>query len=224
MIREMIETKDGSFTMAVPEMKVTYHSVHGAIQESRHVFINAGLNYACGNLKVHDVLHLLEIGLGTGLNALLTLLETEETGCAIHYTAIEPFPLSLEEIALLNYCSQLKRVDRKDEFKRMHQCEWGKDVAISSLFSFHKTKESLLHFSGEKYHLVYFDAFAPASQPDLWTQSVFENIYQMLLPGGVLVTYCCKGDVRRAMLKAGFMVEKLSGPPGKREMIRAVKT
>ena len=223
-MREVIETKDGSFTISVPEMKVTYHSLHGAIQESRHVFISAGLNYACGNPKVHDVLQLLEIGLGTGLNALLTLLDTEETRCPIHYTAIEPFPLSLEEIDLLNYCSQLKRVDLEDKFKRIHQCEWGKEVMISSLFTFHKTRESLLHFSGGKYHLIYFDAFAPASQPELWTQSVFEKIYKMLFPGGVLVTYCCKGDVRRAMLNAGFVVEKLPGPPGKREMIRAVKS
>lgn len=223
MKREMIATKDGSFTIAIPEKNVTYHSIYGAIQESRHVFINAGLNYITCNAADRDVLYLLEIGLGTGLNALLTFLETEKAERAVHYTAIEPFPLTLEEIARLNYCGQLNREDVKDRFFKLHECEWERNSSLSSLFTIYKSGKSLFEFTGAKYHLVYFDAFAPTSEPDLWSQSIFEKLYSMLLPGGVLVTYCSKGEVRRAMLRAGFAVEKIPGPPGKREMIRAIK-
>ena len=224
MQRKIILTADGSHTVTIPEMNVTYHSVHGAIQESRHVFIEAGLKYASGRFTRPDALHILEIGLGTGLNALLSLIESENKQLQIHYTAIEPFPLSAEEIASLNYCQQLDRNDLQDMFAKLHTCELEKETALASYFTVHKTTQSLLQFTTiERYDLVYFDAFAPSAQPELWTNDVFENLNQLLLPGGILVTYCSKGDVRRAMLAAGFTIEKLAGPPGKREMIRAIK-
>ncbi len=222
MQREIVFTADGSHTVSIPEMNVTYHSVHGAIQESKHVFIEAGLKYASGRFTRPGVLRILEVGLGTGLNALLTLIEAENNQYPIHYTAIEPFPLSAEEIASLNYCEQLNRNDLQYTFIKLHMCEWEKDIVLTSYFTIHKTNQSLLQFvTTERYDLVYFDAFAPGAQPELWTKEIFKTLYQLLSPGGVLVTYCSKGDVRRAMQDAGFSIEKLAGPPGKREMIRA---
>ncbi len=224
MQRKIVFTADGSHTISIPEMNVPYHSVHGAIQESKHIFIEAGLHYSSGRFARPDVLHILEIGLGTGLNALLTLIGAEHDQQQIHYIAIEPFPLSAEEITSLNYCEQLNRNRLRDTFTKLHATEWEKDIALTSFFTIHKTRQSLLKFTTtERYDLVYFDAFAPAAQPELWTKEVFENLYQLLLPGGVLVTYCSKGDVRRAMEDAGFSIEKLAGPPGKREMLRAMK-
>jgi tRNA U34 5-methylaminomethyl-2-thiouridine-forming methyltransferase MnmC len=224
MQRQIVFTADGSHTVSVPEMNVTYHSVHGAIRESRHVFIEAGLHYASGRFTQPGALQILEIGLGTGLNTLLTLTEAENNQQQIHYTALEPFQLSTEEITSLNYCEQLNRNDLRDIFTILHTSDWEKDIALTPCLTIHKTRQSLLHFTTtEQYDLVYFDAFAPAAQPELWTKQVFENLYQLLSPGGTLVTYCSKGDVRRAMQEAGFNIEKIAGPPGKREMIRAMK-
>jgi tRNA U34 5-methylaminomethyl-2-thiouridine-forming methyltransferase MnmC len=224
MQKKIILTADGSHTVSIPEMNVTYHSVHGAIQESRHVFIEAGLSYTSGGSNQPDALQVLEIGLGTGLNALLTLMEAEVKHLRIHYTALEPFPLSSEEIISLNYCQQLHRNDLRDTFNKLHTTEWEKDIVLTPFFIIHKIRLSLLRFfAPERYNLVYFDTFAPASQPELWTKEVFQNLYSWLSPGGVLVTYCSKGDVRRSMQDAGFSIEKLAGPPRKREMIRAIK-
>jgi len=224
MQRQIIVTADGSHTISVPEMNVTYHSIHGAIQESRHVFINAGLLYVLKSLKPSYTIHILEIGLGTGLNALLSLIEAEDNQQQICYTAVEPDPLLIEEVVELNYCNQLNRPDLQNIFNSLHSCEWEKEVSLTPSFTIRKTKQSLLHFTiTETQHLVYFDAFAPMAQPELWTKEVFENLYHLLSPNGVLVTYCSKGDVRRAMQSLKFSIEKLPGPPGKREMLRAKK-
>jgi len=209
--REIILTGDGSHTISVPEMNVTYHSVHGAIQESVHVFIQAGLR-------------VLEIGFGTGLNALLTLLEADKHMNRIYYTAVELYPLNETEISQLNYCEQLNVPHYKPLFEKMHQCEWEEMSEITDNFRLTKTKCNLLDFSTENlFYLIYFDAFDPAAQPGLWTKEVFEKLYSMLNEGGIVVTYCSKGDVRRAMQSAGFHIEKIPGPPGKKEMIRATK-
>ncbi len=222
MERSVILTKDGSHTISIPEMNVTYHSHHGAIQESLHVFIKAGL-LVSDAFGASDT-SILEMGFGTGLNALLTLIEAERLKRQIHYTAIELFPLQYEEITALNYCDQLYRKDLIPIFEKLHQCEWEKDITITPHFTLHKKKESLLQFNTSKLqNIIYFDAFAPSAQPKLWTPSIFEKLYSMLLTKGILVTYCSKGDVRRAMQSAGFIVEKLPGPPGKREMVRATK-
>jgi tRNA U34 5-methylaminomethyl-2-thiouridine-forming methyltransferase MnmC len=221
MERKMIITKDGSHSISIPEMNVSYHSIHGAIQESMHVFIQAGLRDS-GVFDFIGVHHVLEIGFGTGLNALLTLIEADKHKNRIYYTAIELYPLSEAEISQLNYCEQLNQPHYQRLFEKMHQVEWEEMFEITNNFRLTKTKCSLPDFSSENlFFLIYFDAFAPNAQPELWTKEVFEKLYSMLLPGGILVTYCSKGDVRRAMQGAGFIVEKIPGPLGKREMLRA---
>lgn len=222
MERSIIITKDGSHTIAIPEMNVTYHSHHGAIQESMHVFIDAGLKYVSDTLKVSDT-SVFEMGFGTGLSALLTLIEAERKQLKIHYTTIELFPLQEAETPLLNYCEQLHRKDLKPVFQQLHQCEWEKDISISPFFTIKKIRIDLFNLSTyQPVNLIYYDAFSPSAQPELWTKEVFEKLYNILLPGGILVTYCSKSDVRRAMQAAGFIVEKIEGPRGKREMVRAI--
>jgi tRNA U34 5-methylaminomethyl-2-thiouridine-forming methyltransferase MnmC len=185
------------------------------------VYINAGF-YGSGRLKGLDPFKIFEVGFGTGLNALLTLIESEKSGRKVYYETIEPYPLNETEIVSLNYCHQLNRPDLQTTFEKMHDCEWEKEVIISDRFTFSKNKTSLLNFSPlQPFNLIYFDAFAPRAQPDLWTREIFDKMYSMLEPGGILVTYCSKGDVKRAMIAAGFSIEKLQGPPHKREMIRA---
>jgi tRNA U34 5-methylaminomethyl-2-thiouridine-forming methyltransferase MnmC len=224
MLRQPIITKDGSHTIAVPEMNVTYHSHHGAIQESVHVYINAGLKYLSDTLKVTDIC-IFEMGFGTGLNVLLTLMEAEKNQLTVHYTTIELFPLQEDEIILLNYCEQLHRKDLEPAFQQLHQCDWEKDISIAPFFTLHKIKNALQNLIASKsQNLIFYDAFAPSAQPELWTKEVFEKLYNMLLPGGILVTYCSKSDVRRAMQAAGFIVEKIPGPRGKREMVRCRTT
>lgn len=223
MQRNIILTGDGSHSIEVPELKVTYHSIHGAIQESKHVFIQSGLlsSKVFDYVGVHQV---LEIGFGTGLNALLTLIEADKYKNRIYYTAIELYPLNESEVKQLNYCEQLNLPHYQQLFEKMHQVEWNELYEISWNFRLTKIKTDLHEFSTENsFFLIYFDAFAPNAQPGLWTKEVFEKMYSLLLPEGILVTYCSKGDVRRAMQAAGFKVEKIPGPRRKREMIRAIK-
>ncbi len=221
MRREIQLTADGSPTIAIPGMQVTYHSKHGAVQESMHVFIAAGLQPL---LHSQPQLRLFEMGLGTGLNALLSLREAIRQQQPIYYQAVELYPLTPEETTPLQYGHLLQDACYNDYLQQMHRCGWEQDVAVHPCFTLHKTYCSLPDVQpGLPFHLIYFDAFAPAAQPMLWTPAVFSQLYNMLYPGGVLVTYCSKGDVRRAMLSAGFVVEKLPGPPGKREMLRARK-
>jgi tRNA U34 5-methylaminomethyl-2-thiouridine-forming methyltransferase MnmC len=227
--KEIIVTQDGSHSIRVPEMNVTYHSVHGAIQESKHVFIEAGLKTL---LPVEGTaLNIFEMGFGTGLNALLTMIESEKLQKKIRYETVDLFPLDSNEARSLNYCKQLGREDLQPIFEQLHSCEWEKKTNITENFRFKKSRTDLLNFetsetclSGRQaFKLILFDAFAPNAQPELWTKEIFEKMFAMLKPGGVLVTYCSKGDVRRAMQAAGFNIEKLPGPKGKREIIRAAK-
>jgi tRNA U34 5-methylaminomethyl-2-thiouridine-forming methyltransferase MnmC len=223
MQRVLTLTKDGSHTISIPEMNVTYHSHHGAIQESQHVFIHAGFRYQQETDPTQPV-RILEIGFGTGLNVLLTLIAAVERDTIVQYTAIEQFPLDNDKAAALNYCAQLDREDLTDSFTHMHTAEWNKEIRLSPAFSFRKIEADILSWApDEKFTLVYYDAFAPAAQPHLWTADVFTKIFETLEPGGILVTYCSKGDVRRAMQAAGFVVTKIPGPPGKREMVRATR-
>ncbi len=228
MKRHPFITKDGSYTIAIPEMKVMYHSVYGAMQESMHVFINAGFRYKVSDAPAaggtSDTLRIFEMGFGTGLNALLTLIEAEKIQRPVHYTAIELYPLEKEELAALNYCQLLNRGDLQPLFEQLHDCKWDEDISVTPFFTLHKLKADLLNLPAyPPVNLVYFDAFAPFAQPELWTKDVFEKLYSMMMPGGVLVTYCSKGDVRRAMQAAGFIVEKIPGPAGKREMLQGKK-
>ncbi|RYF86017.1 MAG: SAM-dependent methyltransferase [Chitinophagaceae bacterium] len=168
-----------------------------------------------------DKLQIFEMGFGTGLNAFLTAIQATETGRKVHYTTVETSPLFWEEVDGLNYTGVLGHAEL---FQQLHQNNWNGEIAINDFFTLEKRRIDLQNFQTEKrFDLLYYDAFAPSAQPELWTKETFEKLFHMLLPGGVLVTYCAKGSVRRAMVAAGFSVKKLPGPPGKREMIQAEK-
>lgn len=223
MQRSLILTKDGSHTVAVEEINVTYHSLHGAIRESMHVYIETGF-YAKARTRQTTALNILEMGFGTGLNALLTLIEAEKIKQPVRYTAIELHPMDIQQAGSLNYCDQLNHKDLQPVFNSLHAAEWEKEISSSHYFTLKKTKTDLIDFtSGQLFDLIYFDAFAPTAQPELWTKEIFEKLYALMPATGILVTYCSKSDVRRAMKAAGFTVEKLAGPPGKREIVRATK-
>jgi tRNA U34 5-methylaminomethyl-2-thiouridine-forming methyltransferase MnmC len=223
MERKIIFTEDGSHTIAESGKNVTFHSIHGAIQESVHVFIDAGFKYIIIQLQDQQV-NIFEMGLGTGLNVLLTFIEAEKLNQKIYYEAIEEFPLKENEAKELNYCEQLGRSDLKNIFLQLHTSEWEKEIHLSSHFIFKKYRTSLLNFSSTHFFdLIYFDAFAPKAQPELWTEEIFKKMFSILTVNGILVTYCSKGSVRRAMFAADFVVEKIPGAQGKREMMRAVK-
>jgi tRNA U34 5-methylaminomethyl-2-thiouridine-forming methyltransferase MnmC len=222
--REIIITKDGSSTVSIPAIDVTYHSIHGAIQESTHVFIEAGFK-TVRLLASARRLNIFEMGFGTGLNALLTLVESEKQEDIIYYETIELFPLDNAQARSLNYCDKLQRNDLQKKFEQLHDCEWEKEILITPNFNFKKTRAGLLNFeTSETFELIYFDAFDPNAQPKLWTEEVFNKMFSILNPDGILVTYSSKGDVRRAMQAAGFSIEKIPGPPGKREMVRGHRT
>ncbi len=221
MKREIITTDDGSTTIYLPDWNEQYHSKHGAIQEAYHVFINTGLFYFLKQLQPKPI-KILEIGFGTGLNAFITFLESEKNSIPINYTGIEAYPIQSAEIEKLNYPLQLNVSDKL--FKELHQSEWEKVIDLTNNFSILKRKLSFLEINDENsFHLIYFDAFGARVQPELWTEQIFEKMYNALKIGGVLVTYSAKGSVRRAMQSVGFKVERLTGPPGKREMLRAIK-
>lgn len=214
------QTADGSYTLYVPELDEHYHSVKGALTESQHIFINIGLKHSSVTSP-----HILEIGLGTGLNCVLTLLEAKESQRHVYYTGIERYPLNEEIIRKLNYPSIIGKECEEDYFA-IHQAPWEEDVCLSPWFTLHKMEGDFTHYSFEqKYDIIYFDAFAPEKQPEMWEQSLFDNLYQVLNEGGILTTYCAKGVVRRMLQTAGFKVERLPGPPGgKREILRATKS
>lgn len=220
MKRMLIETEDGSHTLYLPEMQEHYHSIHGAIQESRHVFINAGLK------KIEQKkVRILEIGFGTGLNALLSLQENRILNLEVQYFGLEKYPLLPEEYQALNYGSQLGN-RMKLEFQKIHESPWGQNVDIESHFMLHKIHHDVANCNFDAYplfNLVYFDAFAPNKQEGIWTPAVYEKIFDHCESGAILVTYCAKGSVRRDLQAAGFNMERIPGPPGKKEMLRGIK-
>jgi len=221
--REIVITSDGSTTIHLPDLNEQYHSKHGAISEAKHVFIANGFDYML-NLRKYDELQILEIGFGTGLNTFITFLEAEKRSQKIHYTGIEAYPVPIEEISLMNYASELDAASQKNSFDTMHTSSWETPSRISSNFVL--TKKQLFFADIEDrntYDLIYFDAFGARVQPELWTITIFQKMYNALQDKGVLVTYSAKGSVRRAMQEVGFVVERLPGPPGKREMLRATK-
>ncbi|MDX1762509.1 MAG: tRNA (5-methylaminomethyl-2-thiouridine)(34)-methyltransferase MnmD [Christiangramia sp.] len=224
MERKIIKTGDGSVTIHLPEWDEQYHSKHGAVQEARHVFLKMGLHHFLENHQAEE-LSILEIGLGTGLNAFLTLVEAEKLQKKIDYTGVEAFPVAAEEVTQLNYPLACQAEDRTDEFQKLHTTEWEKRGQISEFFSLEKQEKKFAEIEDEGlYDIIYFDAFGARVQPELWTEEIFSIMYMAMKEKGVLVTYAAKGSVRRAMIATGFQVEKLPGPPGKREMLRAVKS
>lgn len=221
--RQLLVTADGSPTLTLSESGITYHSKHGAVQESLHVFIEAGLRHFMALFPGKPV-QLLEAGWGTGLNSLLTWILADRLSIPIHYEARELYPLVPDEYRAIHYEEVLDESGVDEKLLRLHEADWEQKVTLSSFFSIKKIKGDILSpGQAPVYDLVYYDAFAPGAQPELWTLDLFTRLFQAMRSNGILVTYCSKGDVRRAMLGAGFLVEKIPGPPGKREMLRAIK-
>lgn len=212
-------TADGSNTLFVPELDEHYHSVKGALTESQHIFIQMGLNHSQAESP-----HVLEIGFGTGLNAFLTLLEAEKQSRKVCFTSIERYPLKEDIVRKLGY-PEIIAPEKSEKFYALHTVPWNQFVEISPCFTLHKIEGDFTHFDFQShYDVVYFDAFAPEKQPEMWSQPLFNRLYQQMNPGGILTTYCAKGVVRRMLQAAGFTVERLPGPPGgKREILRASK-
>lgn len=211
-------TEDGSTTFFSDRFGQHYHSIHGAIQESRHVFIEAG--YRCVADKSHVTV--FEMGFGTGLNALLTKIEADRLMQQVRYLSVELYPISADEAFAANYSEQLGLSD--DSFERIHTAPWCETILLSEHFSLTKIKGDLLTLAlPSGIDLVYFDAFDSEAQPDLWSEDVFRKIYEAMTPNGILVTYSSKGVVKEALRTAGFIVQRLAGPPGKRHMVRAIK-
>ncbi|PKP48499.1 MAG: SAM-dependent methyltransferase [Bacteroidetes bacterium HGW-Bacteroidetes-11] len=217
---EKVLTEDGSHTLFNSGVGEHYHSIHGAIQESMHVFIRAGFSLASERF---DNLSVLEVGFGTGLNALLTLEASTQLKIRTLYTAYEPFPLSLDIASGLNYTETDLLIGHSSDFITMHKAADGELMKINPWFLFRKYLCKLQSgLSPESaFNLVYFDAFSPEVEPELWTPDIFQMIRESMTTGGVLVTYSARGEVRRILQSSGFRVERLPGPPGKREMLRA---
>ncbi|MGZ9675594.1 tRNA (5-methylaminomethyl-2-thiouridine)(34)-methyltransferase MnmD [Flavobacterium sp. GNP001] len=219
MKREIIQTLDGSTTIHLTDWDECYHSKHGAIQEAQHVFIKNGLA-----LFPNQEIALLEIGFGTGLNAFITLLESEKRNQTIHYVGVEAYPVAAEEVLQMNYVAELNAGDKLELFQKMHQCPWGESTILKNNFTLLKRQQFFENITdSDCFDLIYFDAFGYRVQPELWSTAIFEKMYKSLKSGGVLVTYAARGVVKRSMIEVGFTVEKLAGPPGKREMFRAFK-
>lgn len=213
---ELLVTGDGSHSLVNHELNETYHSRHGAVQESTHVFLRQGFDQLN-----RSSIRLLEIGFGTGLNAWLTWQAAVTKKITVDYESLETQPLPSHIWQALNYASQV----RNSDFQRLHTAAWDSRVPLDSFFSIHKREVSLLTcaLTGSAYDLVYFDAFAPQKQPELWQTPVLAKVAEAMVSGGVFVTYCAKGQVKRDLRSVGLQVETVPGPPGKREMIRAIK-
>ena len=220
MKREVITTADGSRTIFIPEMEENYHSGHGALQEALHVFIKNGLS----DLMDQKEITVFEMGFGTGLNAFLSLLEAEKVGVKVKYSGIEAFPVVVEMALEMDYPGMVGG-EFRELFELMHRSSWGEFHDLTNNFSFRKIHAKIEDHSTESdlYDIIYYDAFGPRAQQAMWEPVILQKMYDMLKPGGFLVTYCAKGQVKRDLRSLGFEVQALPGPPGKREMTRALK-
>jgi tRNA U34 5-methylaminomethyl-2-thiouridine-forming methyltransferase MnmC len=219
MKREILITADGSTTIRIPDWDENYHSSHGAIQEAKHVFIANGLDL----FKNQAEISILEIGFGTGLNAFITFLETQNKE-KVNYVGVEAYPISQDEVNQMNYTSELKAISFTSIFEKLHNCDWEQEVLIASHFKLTKRQQLFQDIEDKnQYNLIYFDAFGFPLQPELWSELIFKKMFDALLPNGVLVTYACRTSIKNAMIATGFTIEKLPGAPGKREMLRATK-
>jgi len=215
-------TNDGSHSVFSETYGVSYHSKYGAVTESAHVFIAAGLRYKA---VVQREIAILETGFGTGLNAFMSWLEAERRNLQLRYVGLETAPVAQEDMQVLNYAELLGVPERSGDFLALHQNTWGIEHTLSEQFQFRKEQIAIEAFVAvDTFDVIYFDAFAPQAQPELWTAEVFARMYEALRPDGVLVTYCAQGAFKRTLKQVGFHVERLQGPPGKREMTRATKT
>lgn len=217
--RAILHTHDGSTTIHIEEWDECYHSKFGAIQEAQHVFIKNGLS-----LFKDQSISILEIGFGTGLNAFITFLESKKLGLQVDYVGIEAYPISQTEIKEMNYVSELKAESDEAVFETMHSCPWEEKINLKIDFDLTKKKQFFHEIEYvEQFDLIYFDAFGYRVQPELWTLEIFKLMFKALKKNGVLVTYAARSIIKKNMQEAGFTVEKLQGPPGKREMFRATK-
>lgn len=216
MKRIIAHTADGSATLFVPELDEHYHSVKGARTESQHIFVDMGLR--CSTVPSPSV---LEIGFGTGLNAYLTLLAAQHDRRKVHYTGFERYPLDADTVKAMQYTSD-------SLFDALHSSPWEMEVDIDPCFTLLKRELDFTQYAApaqsSTYDVIYFDAFAPEKQPDMWTPDRFALLYDSLNEGGILTTYCAKGSIRRMLQEVGFTMERLQGPPGgKREILRGTK-
>jgi tRNA U34 5-methylaminomethyl-2-thiouridine-forming methyltransferase MnmC len=216
--REIIQTNDGSTSIYLPDWNESYHSKHGAIQEANHVFIKNGLSLFEGK-----PVSILEIGFGTGLNALITYYESLKNQQTIHYVGVEAYPVSIEEVVQMNYPTEINS-SLNDAFQLLHTSNWETEIQFNSNFTFKKRKQFFQEIKDSNtFDLIYFDAFGYDKQPELWSVVIFKSMFDALKKNGILVTYACRSILKRNMIEAGFKVEKLPGAPGKREMLRAIK-
>lgn len=220
---KIIISEDGSHTIKHPDLNEHYHSTYGALAESRHVFIEAGLEFVLQ--RDPEKINILEVGFGTGLNALLTMLRADTAGCQIDYIGLEKFPLTKVIWGKLNYPDIINTQHSQPYFEKLHECDWGKTSALTENFSLLKSEVDLLEYNNApgSFDLIFFDAFGPDVQSELWTEDVFMKLSQMTAKDGVLVTYSCKGTVKRALKASGFQIEKIPGPKGKREILRGFR-
>jgi tRNA U34 5-methylaminomethyl-2-thiouridine-forming methyltransferase MnmC len=217
-MNKLIKTSDGSHTIYVPELDDHYHSIHGAVQESEHIFIKNGFDTCTSN-----PVNIFEVGFGTGLNALLTAIRSLNGERQVIYTTIEKYPVHEDLIWSLNH-SEFAGREGKKIFNLIHYAPWNSLTTICKNFTIKKIKSDLtVSKPSGKYDLIYFDAFGPEKQPEMWTQDIFKSISDITVKGGILVTYSAKGDVKRNLKECGFDVSLLPGPPGKRQITRAVK-
>lgn len=220
----IIDTNDGSHSLFSPRFNQQYHSHHGALAESKHVFLEAGLADWLAKPDAPQPLYVGELGFGSGLNAYLTRLEAEKRQILVHYEGLELYPVPTEQALQLNYPEQLGQ-SSSDAFAQLHQSSWDTHHSLSDFFAFKKVEADHLTYSWptEQLHAFFFDAFAYDCQPELWTQDSYRSIYNALVPGGYFVTYAAKGVLKRDLAAVGFTIQTLPGAPGKREMVRAVK-
>jgi len=233
--RNIVTSEDGSKTLKLEDFDESYHSLFGALSESRHIYIGCGLNFLKDQLPPQNIISILEVGLGTGLNCLLTALEVKENKeTEVNYTTVEKYPVTMEEALALDHPSLFddNREAAASLSLKIHESPWGTNTNIMPHFSLLKIEDDLIRFIDKEinptvtkyqFDLIYFDAFAPDIQPELWSEDTFKKIFKVTKPGGVLVTYSSKGIVKRALREAGFIVSRLKGPKGKRHVLRAVK-
>lgn len=220
MERKIIVTEDNSKTLLIPELNETYHSTKGALTEALHVFIKEGIDYTN-----KTSLRIFEMGMGTGLNALLTLNHSIQNNINIEYTTIEKYPLSFQQVEELNHLNISNLDHLQNEYRKMHECEFGTKTIIQQNFSFTKLKGDVenFNFSEQSFDLIFYDAFGPKVQSDLWQTPILERMKDLLDIGGILTTYCAQGQFKRNLKALDFEIQSIAGPPGKREMTRAIK-
>lgn len=219
MEQQIITTSDGSKTIYLPDLDETYHSSHGAVQEAIHVFMKHGIQSTEQN-----EIRVFEMGFGTGLNAFLSYVESEKLGKNIHYSGIEAYPVAFDIAMQMDYCSLIGK-EHQSKFEQLHKADWNTTTQLSDVFSFEKIHAKIEDYypSKEQFDVVFYDAFGPRAQENMWKPEILQKMYDLLRSNGFLVTYCAKGQVKRDLKSLGFEIEPLPGPPGKREMTRAWK-